>query len=214
MIYTIARAGLRALGKWTRKREAIDFPISNFSAKHIENCKSLVDRMQLLDLLPKNAIVAEIGVFKADFSKPILDRTKPSKFYLIDSWASKRYNDGHFDLVNSLFVEEIKNGQVELIRDLSFNGIQALADDHLDWVYLDTDHSLKTTQEELRLLLPKMKSKGIIAGHDYIQGNWNGVVRYGVIEAVREFCLRENWELIYLTHELDNHPSFAIRAIE
>jgi hypothetical protein len=59
-----------------------------------------------------------------------------------------------------------------------------------------------------------MKLGGIIAGHDYIMGNWNAGHRYGVVEAVRAFCLRYNWELIFLTHELDNHPSFAIREIQ
>ena len=59
-----------------------------------------------------------------------------------------------------------------------------------------------------------MKKGGIIAGHDYIIGNWNDGHRYGVIEAVREFCLKYHWEMIYLTHELDDHPSFAIREME
>ena len=54
---------------------------------------------------------------------------------------------------------------------------------------------------------------GIIAGHDYILGNWDGLVRYGVIESVYEFCVRYNWEIIFLTTELNNSPSFAIRRI-
>jgi len=96
---------------------------------------------------------------------------------------------------------------------LSFVGIASLPDQHLDWVYLDTDHSLETTRKELELLLPKMKAGGIIAGHDYIQGNWVGGIRYGVVEAVREICVNENWELIYVTHELSTNPSFAIKKL-
>jgi hypothetical protein len=71
----------------------------------------------------------------------------------------------------------------------------------------------ETTRRELELLRAKMKPGGIIAGHDYAMGNWNGGVRYGVMEAVREFCLTYDWEMIFITHEIHDHPSFAIRAI-
>ena len=102
---------------------------------------------------------------------------------------------------------------MEIIRDLSFGAIVACPDSYFDWVYLDTDHTYDTTRRELELLRPKMKKGGIIAGHDYIFGNWDDGHRYGVIEAVREFCLTYQWEMIFLTHELDDHPSFAIREI-
>jgi len=59
----------------------------------------------------------------------------------------------------------------------------------------------------------KVKENGIIAGHDYIVGNWNGLIRYGVIEAVHEFCLKYDWEILFITAELSNNPSFAIRRI-
>ncbi|MCU0386267.1 MAG: hypothetical protein MUE38_09580, partial [Flavihumibacter sp.] len=60
---------------------------------------------------------------------------------------------------------------------------------------------------------PKLKPGGIIAGHDFIKGNWLSGYRYGVMEAVYEFCVTHNWELIFLTTETNDHPSFAIRRI-
>jgi hypothetical protein len=158
--------------------------------------------------------VAEIGVNEGDFSEKILTLCEPQKLVLIDVWASKRYHGGLFDKVKNRFAQQIANQKVEIIRDLSFGGIAKCPDSYFDWVYLDTDHTYNTTARELELLRPKMKQGGIIAGHDYIMGNWNAGHRYGVIEAVRAFCLQYNWELIYLTHELDNHPSFAIREIQ
>jgi hypothetical protein len=71
----------------------------------------------------------------------------------------------------------------------------------------------KTTTDELQSYHLKIKPNGIIAGHDFILGNWDGIVRYGVIEAVYEFCVKYNWEIIYLTTELYTNPSFAIRKI-
>ena len=187
---------------------------SNFDTIHLQNLVSLKDRVELLKKLPTNAVAAEIGVNEGDFSQLILTNCKPGKLVLIDVWASKRYHEGLFEKVKKRFHPEIENGTIEIIRDLSFGAIASCKDQLFDWVYLDTDHSYATTHKELELLRPKMKKGGIIAGHDYIIGNWNGGVRYGVIEAVREYCIKYNWEMIYLTHELDNHPSFAIREIQ
>lgn len=191
-----------------------DYPKSNFESKHVAHLVSFPDRIELLKHLPSGAVVAEIGVNEGDFSREILSTCSPKKLVLIDVWGSKRYHSGLFEKVKSRFQKEIQNNTITIIRDLSFSAIVSCEDGFFDWVYLDTDHSYDTTNRELELLRPKMKPGGIIAGHDYIIGNWNSGVRYGVIEAVREFCLRYNWELIYLTHELEISPSFAIREIQ
>lgn len=206
-------SAIRRLGIEARKSNERKYPKVNFALKHIANCKMLIDRIDLLKILPKEACIAEIGVFKGDYTSEVLKHCEPSKYYLIDIWGSNRYNEGHYEFIQSNFKSQISLGTIEIIRALSFDGIQQLPEAGMDWVYLDTDHSLETTRKELSLLLPKMKKNGIIAGHDYIQGSWVNGVRYGVIEAVREFCVENDWELIYLTHELDNNPSFAIRAI-
>lgn len=197
------------------KEEAYhDYPATNFETIHVQNLVSLKDRIELLKLLPSNAIVAEIGVNEGDFSEHILKICEPQILFLIDVWASKRYHGGLFEKVKNRFSNQLVKGQIEIIRDLSFGAIASCPDQTFHWVYLDTDHTYDTTRRELELLRPKMKPGGIIAGHDYIIGNWNAGHRYGVVEAVREFCIRYNWEMIFLTHELDIPPSFAIRAIE
>lgn len=190
------------------------YPRLSFETRHVQNLVSLKDRIELIKQLPTKAVVAEIGVNEGDFSQQILSVCAPQKLVLIDVWASKRYHGGLFEKVKNRFAAEIKNGTIEIIRDLSFGAIASCENHFFDWVYLDTDHSYATTHRELELLRLKMKPGGIIAGHDYIIGNWNGGIRYGVIEAVRAFCIKYNWEMIYLTHELDNHPSFAIREIQ
>ncbi|MBK8831485.1 MAG: class I SAM-dependent methyltransferase [Saprospiraceae bacterium] len=197
-----------------REKAFTEYTVSNFETTHVQHLVSLKDRIELLKYLPSNAIVAEIGVNEGDFSTLILEFCTPQKLILIDVWASKRYHGGLFEKVKSRFNHQLASGQIEIMRDLSFGAIASCPDQTFDWVYLDTDHTYATTRRELELLRPKMKPGGIIAGHDYIIGNWNAGYRYGVIEAVREFCLQYNWEMIFLTHELDIPPSFAIRKIE
>jgi hypothetical protein len=190
-----------------------DLPVVDLGPAHVAHLRSLPDRTTLLHMLPPGGVAAEIGVNRGDFSAQILEITKPARLILIDVWASKRYHDGLFDLVRGRFADRMASGQVEIIRALSFDGITRCADASFDWGYLDTDHTYATTKRELELLAPKMKPDGIIAGHDYIIGNWNDGYRYGVIEAVHEFCRDHHWELVYLTHEMSVPPSFAIRRM-
>ncbi|HIF08442.1 MAG TPA: hypothetical protein EYQ81_00345 [Sneathiellales bacterium] len=42
--------------------------------------------MLLLDRLAKNAVCAEIGVWKGDFSAQILKITAPKQLHLVDPW--------------------------------------------------------------------------------------------------------------------------------
>ena len=44
------------------------------------------DRTSLLEMIPKDSVCVEIGVWKGKFSKQILDKVKPEKLHLIDPW--------------------------------------------------------------------------------------------------------------------------------
>lgn len=199
--------------KNTKNKKYEHYPKDNFNWTHVSETKLLPTREDLLTLLPKNKVVAEIGVDEGDFTKKIIAVTRPSKIEIIDVWGSKRYNTEKEQYFEKRFSNEINAGQLEIHKGYSTERIKDFSDNYFDWVYLDTDHSYDTTKAELAQLNPKMKEGGIIAGHDYIVGNWNGGVRYGVIEAVREFCINENWRLIYLTTELEIPPSFAIQKM-
>lgn len=198
-----------------RRREAAvnKQPKVHLAEKHMRNCTLLLDRGQLLTKLPRGGIVAELGVDHGDFSARILELTQPTRLHLVDLWGSERYHGGLFDSVKQRFGTEIADGRVQVHRKMSVDAADDFADASFDWIYIDTDHSYETTARELRRFASKIKDGGLIAGHDYCMGNWANGYRYGVIEAVHEFCVRENWELVYLTAEPLESQSFAIRRI-
>ena len=190
-------------------------PSVDLEQKHIQNLHIILNRQELLRLLLKNAVCAEIGVDKGEFSESILKVAKPAKLHLVDAWGdSGRYHDGLKLIVEDKFKDEIKKNRVEINLGYSTEVLAKMPDAYFDWVYLDTDHSYKTTAKELHILNKKVKPGGIICGHDYIMGNWAGSVRYGVMEAVHEFCVTCNWELLYLTINKKEMPSFAIRKLK
>ena len=180
--------------------------------RHLVNLRVVSNRRRLLELLPKGGIVAELGVADGDFSVQILEFARPSRLHLIDAWHTPRFQSG-LKRVEERFREPIGTGAVQLHHGLSVEQLSKFADHYFDWIYIDTTHSYHLTAQELALGRLKVKPGGILAGHDYVTGNWDGGCRYGVVEAVNEFCGRHEWEFLYLTHETDRHLSFAIRAI-
>jgi len=74
-------------------------PKNEIKQTNINNLKALLNREELLKMLPKNAIIAEIGVDKGYFSEQIIKTTIPKKLHLIDCWSDTRYNSGLTNLV-------------------------------------------------------------------------------------------------------------------
>ena len=112
------------------------------------------------------------------------------------------------------FQKEIDDGTVTIKRGRSEKELKKFDNKYFDWVYIDTAHSYNQTVKELELCRMKVKDGGIIAGHDYCQGNINDALAYGVVQAVNQFCIKFDWEIIYLTHETDRFLSFAIKKIK
>jgi predicted O-methyltransferase YrrM len=207
----LKRLILRALAIW-RTRQSGQIPYAELQAKHLERLKTIVNRETLLEYLPKQGVVAEAGVFKGDFSQMILDKCQPKQLYLIDVWAGKEGQE-HLEQVKNRFSKEIQNGQVIVHQGQSTTVLKEFPGSNFDWIYLDTDHTYQTTAAELKLSTHVLKNDGLILGHDYVTGNWNGGVRYGVVEAVNEFCLQNDWEFVFLTAETHRHLSFGIKRV-
>ncbi len=198
-----------------RKLNEEAIPKYDLENKHIRNIQVLLNREALLNNMPKDAVCAEIGVNEGEFSEQILQITNPIKLHLIDAWGNpERYHDGLKLQVHDKFEKEINLGKVVINVGYSTDVLKNMPDHYFDWVYLDTDHSYAVTAAELNILKDKVKPGGIIAGHDYIIGNWAGDVRYGVIEAVHELCVTADWEIVFVTINKNEMPSFAVKRIQ
>ena len=188
-------------------------PYYDLSEKHIANLQVLTNRDALLGKMPKNSVVAEVGVDNGVFSTKILSACHPAKLHLIDYWGDEKYNLDKMRMVANNFQKEIDSRMVVIHKGLSVDELNKFSDKYFDWVYIDTDHTYLTTKMELEVCSRKVKEGGLIAGHDYVTRDYTNNTRYGVVEAVNEFCWKNDWELVYLTHETNRHLSFAVRKL-
>jgi len=212
---SVKRAGWNYLTSVANDMIAKDsnVPSIDLAQQHVQNAKLLSNRSDLLERLPNGGNVAEVGVDQGEFSDEILAKCQPAKLHLIDVWNTERYGLQKETEVKNKFKPQIETGAVEINKGFSTTVLPQFEDHYLDWVYIDSDHTYNTTAEELKIARTKVKHGGFICGHDYAIGNWRTHYRYGVIEAVHEFCVTYNWEIVYLTSEVHQHRSFALREI-
>jgi hypothetical protein len=191
-------------------------------------------RKQLVAALPRQAIVAEVGVQRGDFSRSILRKAKPRRLHLIDCWeeyrdslefphdgspGSQSDHEQNYALVKNRFATQIAARSVELHRGYSIPVLKSFPDSYFDWIYIDANHTYEAVSSELATALPKMKPGAVIAGHDYINTRHWKNLGFGVVEAVDEFCVEHGWEIIGKTSgpgwDIDrtDNPSFAIRQV-
>jgi hypothetical protein len=51
---------------------------------HVKNCRFVESRLKILEYLPKNSVVAEVGTQYGYFAEQIMAIAKPKKLHLID----------------------------------------------------------------------------------------------------------------------------------
>ena len=170
--------------------------------------KTVETRSDLLKLLPKCLRIAELGVFRGDFSKEILDICQPSKLYLVDLFEGEVCcgdKDGENvatepDLSTVYFDLKEKYRTNPRVRIEKMNTWCFLdAEPIIDAVYIDSQHTFSQVHAELYGAYHNMNVVYIL-GHDYDNE--------GVKKAVDEFCRDTNLEITYLTK--DKCPSYLI----
>jgi len=170
-------------------------------------------RNDLLDKLPKNLKIAELGVFKGEFAREIYERMIPKELNLVDIWEGK-FGSGDKDGNNHTIINNMEevffnlrdvykfNSNVNVIRNNTVDFLNSCSDNSYDMIYVDADHSYEAVTKDLELSFNKIKNSGILLGHDYVQGTQ-------IAAAVDNFCYQYKQNIIAVTE--DGCPTFVIQ---
>lgn len=185
--------------------------------------KNRLEFPQLLNQLGCQ-IGVELGTFKGEFSKHILENWQGS-LYMIDVWRElnlEEYDDAsnhinHWDAYKICI--EMTKPFVERAHMIRMRGNVAknlFSDNSLDFVYIDANHTYESVTEDIQDWYPKVKSGGILAGHDYLPSHiYNDDEKnkhiylfedgkpessyyaglFGVNCAVNEFCQQNSYQV-------------------
>lgn len=191
-------------------------------------------RYEFADYLTENnyKIGIEIGSYKGLYSKYLLDNWK-GYLYMVDVWK-KLPESEYFDINNQENPKEIigevfdnisgYEDRTTLIRGSSRSTSHLFPDEFFDFIYIDANHKYHYVINDLHNWYPKLKSGGVLAGHDWIadydeaKADKNGDVTvwihntgtpdkeecaglFGVNKAVKEFCENNNKTFDITTEE-------------
>jgi predicted O-methyltransferase YrrM len=172
-------------------------------AERLGSARLLPDRLSLLGVLPRDALVCEVGTFRGEFAAAIAQVCRPARLHLVD--ITFRY-----------FREELLPAEYRGERLIRHEGpsAQILGEfpaGAFDWIYIDADHTAPAVLEDARLAARALRPDGILVFNDYIQWSHLDASRYDVIEAVNRLCLEADFELLYLALHPQMYCDVAIR---
>ena len=163
--------------------------------------EQITNRIQISHLIrslnqPK---VCEVGVRHGDFLN-IIAQGNISEAYGVDIWQNtgangqndNLYPQKELDRQYQATLDRFRhNDKIKIIREFSDKASELFDDEYFDFVYLDADHTYEGVKRDLNCWYSKVKTGGILSGHDYIDGELTvklgHSVRFGVVDAVEEF---------------------------
>jgi hypothetical protein len=126
----------------------------------------------------KNMVVCEIGTSDGSTTRSYLEiiRKNDGHLFAID-WFNGNlgvnsgthfYNPSNSDGIYELFKKNVHSylDIVEIKKGKSSQMISSISDKSIDFCFIDASHLYHDVYEDIKLILPKMKEGGILAGHD------------------------------------------------
>ena len=168
----------------------------------LEGCQLLTDRIEMLRRLPQGGIVAEIGTYKGDFARAILDIMAPEKLHLADIT---------FSLCRA---DVLADPRVERHEGLSVPFLQSCADASLDMIYVDADHRYEAVRADAAAAASKVKPGGYLIFNDFARIIRPGFGVLGVHQAVCEFAVTSGWSVAFFCLEGEALYDIALRRPE
>lgn len=147
---------------------------------------------------------AEIGTLRGDTSRRLLERHPNLFLIMVDNWqpppASAPYASSEDSAALQSSEKHLANMALayqqtafaedrrDLIRCSSLDAANLVPDQSLDFAFVDADHTYQGVRNDLRAWWPKVRSGGILCGHDYNSPKDQAGL-WGVRRAVDEFAV-------------------------
>lgn len=161
---------------------------------------------------------AEIGVWKGEFSALLCEGNPQLELLCVDPWEPyQAWRDTKNALTGAeaeAFMAAAYDAaearlaplKARIHRAYSVDAAKTVPDGSLDFVYIDANHGEAFVRQDLDAWVPKVRSGGLIAGHDYIYRAEKPHIQ--VKAAVDKFIADHQIEPVFIL-SADNAPSFA-----
>jgi len=139
----------------------------------------------------------EVGVWKGELSKHLLEKFPHLFLYMVDFYQKHSYADQE-ETSQALLAAQANTflfaDRRALLVTTSAKASSLIPDRSLHFVYIDANHTYNYVKQDLELWYPKITREGILCGHDYGGvGDKKGF--FGVKKAVDEFVMENKLKL-------------------
>lgn len=180
------------------------------------------NRRDALEVWPRGASVAELGVGFGGYSSQILSDASPSKFDAYDLFnlheipmlwgkpSSEIFNGKtQREYYESKFKDALHSGVLNIYPGDSSTQLQSRPAGTYDVIYIDGDHSIKGAARDTSAAVRAIKNNGILVFNDYVVYDKAGEM-YGVVHAVNDLCLNHGWRVLYLALQTEMFCDIAL----
>lgn len=136
----------------------------------------------LIEKTPIDGSILELGAWLGKSSSYLADKAGDRNVIIVDSWKGSPNELGTTHRlatqtdIYDIFKENMGDRKYQSIRGLSKEVSEQFQDESLDVVFIDATHTYPAVKQDIQLWLPKVKTGGILAGHDYEPAH-RGVIR-------------------------------------
>jgi len=183
------------------ENNTLQFILNKYGANGKESpIKLPMDRFKLFPSTMKEMgfkTGAEVGVLTGKYSKWLCTKIRGLKLYLIDPYVSyKEYSEFRTPEDMKRYEKEARERVAQFdckfIKKFSMDAVKDFADESLDFVFIDANHSFEYCYDDIREWSKKVRKGGIVSGHDYSPYMW------GVKKAVDKWVGENNINPLFL----------------
>ena len=136
----------------------------------------------LIHNMPQDGTFVELGAWLGKSSAYLCDTATYQEIIIVDTWKGSlnELTTTHklateVDIYK-VFVQNMGTRKYKAIKATSKAISKKFANESLDVVFIDLNHTYEAIKEDIRLWLPKVKKGGYLAGDDYHE-HWKGVIQ-------------------------------------
>jgi hypothetical protein len=131
-----------------------------------------------INLLGENLVGVELGINKSDSFMTLLENCPNiSKLYGVDNflpyhdiWNDRIVDGIELEMIRSETLAKHKHSafkdKIVFLEKSSIDAVKDFEDESLDFIFIDADHAYESVLNDLNAWYPKVKSGGLLAGHD------------------------------------------------
>jgi hypothetical protein len=198
-------------------------PYPELRAHNLRDARLYAERADMIAALPvrRGGKVAEIGVWRGDFSKVLVSTLKPRQFFAFDTFTGHQLKNWNgltgrqlFDgLTQWQYYEREMGPYVDITTMVEGDSRQTLrsyTDRSFDLVYVDGDHEYDAVKADSELAVEMTDEFGFLVFNDYLMFDHKNVA-YGIVPVVNDLVVNRGWDVVGFAI---NHALYADIALQ